>query len=692
MKYFKKSKRILSKSLVLSFVLLILSLGYSQLDILNRSLITVNLGSIYVKYLNEKAEIINFLRKNKIKTLSISMSPNNYVRLQKERSQMVNNFIFNGIQWPGQNNYYKSLINDGVNQTKSEIRLFGLNPDHFRDVNGHSFRIKFDGDKGYGNKKVNFLNPRSRDFITDPLMNIIYSKLYNGIAINYEPYRIILNKASYGVLLMEDFFDKYLIEENKKRESVIFEVVNDSIHFNYKGDNNSLDLLAFEIDQLYRVDYKSFIKKIDISKLKGVLKLGLLINDGHPFSDINLHWYYNPVTNLFEPIFREGFVKKIDGMDLDGIAKSNPIISSLYNDKIKQEIISELLAEVKIIESILNHDPVYNKFKKQMVGFSDQIYKRENIIKHNLEFLKNYDFEPEIEYNQKVEEIKFTKDTILKSDLVISPTQKLIIQPGVTLTLDNSYLEVYGGFEAIGTKKNPINILGKDDLGTIYFNTNEEIKIDNVNFINLSNKLSEFDQPASITFYESNSVEISNSLFTNNKSGDDFLNFFRCNNIFISNSKFEKILNDAIDSDFSSLSITDSNFNNIGNDAVDGSGSEINIANSYFSNVKDKAVSSGEKSIVHITDSSFISNEIGVVSKDASKLYISKTRLSDNKIDFSSFVKKKYFGPSETYFFDIQINNYLIEKNSKISGLDSIIYSTNVEAKLYGNIYGRASE
>ena len=161
---------------------------------------------------------------------------------------------------------------------------------------------------------------------------------------------------------------------------------------------------------------------------------------------------------------------------------------------------------------------------------------------------------------------------------------------------------------------------------------------------------------------------------------------------FYSNSKFESILHDAIDSDFSSVSITGSHFNNIGNDAVDGSGSEININNSYFRNVKDKAVSSGERSIVNVSDSFFISNEIGLVSKDASRLYITKTKLSDNKIDFSSFVKKKYFGPSETYFSDIIINNYLIEKNSIISGLDSIIYSTNVEAKLYGNIYGRASE
>ena len=643
MKYFKKPKRILSKSLVLSFVILILSLGYSQRDILNRSLTTINLGSIYVKYLNEKAEIINFFKDNKIETLSISMSPNNYVRIQKERSEMVNNFIFKGSQWLGENNYYKSTIKDSNKTTNAEIRLFGLNPDHFRDVNGHSFRIKFDGEKGYGNKKVNFLNPRSRDFITDPLMNIIYSKLYNGIGINYEPFRIILNKANYGILYREDFFDKYLIEENNMRESVIFEIVNDSIQFNYKGDNNSLDLVAFEIDQLYRLDYKSFIKKIDIQKLKGILKIGLLINDEHPFSDINLHWYYNPVSNLFEPTFREGFIKRIQTIDQDRVTNNNSVIKSIYNKEIKKDVISELKNELKSIEDIISNDSDYNKLKNKMIGFSDQIKKREIILKDNIEFLRNYDFESELYQDQITQEIRITKDTILTSDLVVSNSQKLIIQQGVSLILDNAYLKVFGGFEAEGTTNNQIRIIGQGNLGTIYFNSNKEIKIDNVRFENLSNQLSRFDQPASITFYESNFVKISNSIFINNISGDDFLNFFRSKNVIVSNSKFESILNDAIDSDFSSISITDSHFNNIGNDAVDGSGSEININNSYFQNVKDKAVSSGERSIVNVSDSFFISNEIGLVSKDASRLYITKTKLSDNKIDFSSFVKKKIF-------------------------------------------------
>ena len=327
MKYSKKPKRFISRSLVLIFVFLIVIIGYFQSSVISRSLLTVNLGSLYVKYLNEKAEVINFLEKNNIKTISFSLSPNNYVKLQKERSKMVNNYVLTGGQWSGDNMYLKARFNDGTNESKAEIRLFGLNPDHFRDINGHSFRVKFDGKQGLGNKKVNFLNPRSRDFITDPLINIIYSNLYNGIALDYEPYRIILNKANYGILYQEDFFDKYLIEKNKRRESVIFEIVNDSINFNYQGDDDSLESIVFELKQLFYSDITSFIKKIDRKKLKDAMKLGLIINDEHPFSDINLHWYYNPVNDLIEPTLREGFIKKIKNFNLNKIANNNPIIS-----------------------------------------------------------------------------------------------------------------------------------------------------------------------------------------------------------------------------------------------------------------------------------------------------------------------------------------------------------------------------
>jgi hypothetical protein len=692
MKYFKKPSNLRSKSLVFVFIFFIISIGYFQKDIIQRSLVTVNLGSLYVKFLNEKAEIVNFLKKNEIETLSFSMSPNNYVRLQKERAKMVNNFIFNNSQWSGKNTYYKTLITAVDKEIKAEIRLFGLNPDHFRDVNGHSFRVKFDGEMGYGKKQVNFLNPRSRDFITDPLINIIYSRLYKGIGIKYKPYRIILNKSNYGIFYKEDFFDKYLIEENNMRESLIFEVVNDSIQFNYKGENNSLDFEAFEIDQLFNSDYNSFLNKIDTTKLKAVMKLGLLINDEHPFSDINMHWYYNPVNNLFEPTLREGFTNKLDSINLIGIANNNLIIRHFYNNEFRNQILNELKNEIIDIEEIINNDKEYNDLKRKMIGFSNEIIKRENLIKENINFIKNYSLDTINFEKKKSENIVIRKDTILKNDFIVNLNQNLIIKPGVTIFLDKAYMKIFGSFNANGTKENPIKIHGRGDLGTIFFNSNKEIIINNVSFKDLTNRQSKFNQPASITFYESDFITISNSIFSNNSSGDDYLNFFRSNNISIKNSQFIDILNDAIDSDFSSLSIKNSQFSNIGNDAVDGSGSSVNIDNSTFTRVKDKAISAGEKSNFRVTNSFFKNNEIGIVSKDASYLYASNLKLFSNKIDFTSFIKKPYFGPSETYFDNVEINNYLIERNSIINGKDSIIFSTNVESKLYGNIYGRSSE
>ena len=160
----------------------------------------------------------------------------------------------------------------------------------------------------------------------------------------------------------------------------------------------------------------------------------------------------------------------------------------------------------------------------------------------------------------------------------------------------------------------------------------------------------------------------------------------------MNNVYFEDVLYDAIDSDFSELEITNSTFQNIGNDAVDGSGSIINIDNNSFFKVKDKAISAGEESSININNSLFRFNEIALVAKDASKLISKNNLLENNIIDFASFKKKRFFGFPEAVFENTIIKNYLIEDNSIIHGLDTIIYTSNIESKLYGNLYGRASE
>ena len=694
MKYYKKAKTNISRIYILFFVLIIIVTIFLNRDIIYRSLVTINLGSVYIELLNEKAEVINYLKNNEIKTVNLSMSPNNYVRMQKERSSMVSNYVLKGNQWLADNNYFKVRYNDGISEdVKAEVKLFGMNPDHFRDSDGHSFRLRFDGEQGFGDKKVNFLNPRSRDFITDPLLNIIYGKLYGGLKINYQPVRIVLNKSNYGIFYMEDFFDKYFIEQNKKRESLIFEISNDSLYYNHLGEDESFLEIGLQLNLLYHNDYDSFIDKIDIDKIKAIIVLASVINDEHPLSDINMHWYYNNVTGLIEPTIREGFVKKSTSINIDKILENNSIINDVYNKHIDSDFLYQMKSDLALIKEIIINDDEYNNLKNKMIGFGNKIDEKEKIILENIDLLSGLLKNQEKVEDKIVKNIYIDDDTVISGEYIVPANTILTIREGTKITLKNAYVKVYGGFHAIGGKNKPIIFEGAGrESGTLFFNSEEKILIQNAIFKNLSNSNSYHDQPAAITFYECNSVGISLSLFSNNLMGDDFINFFRSKNISLNNVNFENILNDAIDADFSELSIKNSVFKNIGNDAVDGSGSIISIDNNSFFGVQDKAISAGEESSININNSLFRSNEIALVSKDASKLISINNVLENNIIDFASFKKKRFFGSPEAVFQNTTIKSYLIEEKSIIKGLDTIIYSSNIESKLYGNLYGRASE
>jgi len=694
MKYYKKAKTNISRIYILFFILVIIAIIFLTRDVLYRSLVTINLGSVYIELLNEKAEVINYLKNNEIKTVNISMSPNNYVRMQKERSSMVSNYVLKGNQWFGDNNYFKVRYNDGISEdVKAEIKLFGMNPDHFRDSDGHSFRLRFDGKQGFGDKKVNFLNPRSRDFITDPLLNIIYGKLYGGLKINYKPVRVVLNKSNYGIFYMEDFFDKYFIEQNQKRESLIFEISNDSIYYNHLGEDESFLAIGTKLDQMYHNDYDSFIDKFDINKIKALIVLASVINDEHPLSDINMHWYYNNVTGLIEPTIREGFVKTTTSINIDKILANNAIINDIYNKHINSDFLYDMKSDLALIKEIILNDKDYNNLKNKMIGFGKKIDEKENIILENIDILSNQLKNEEKTEEKIVNTIYINKDTTISGNYIVPKNTILKIREGVRIKLKNAYIKVFGEFRAIGTSNKPIIIEGIGrGSGTLFFNTEKSIIIQDVIFRNLTNANSGYNQPAAITFYECSSINILNSFFRGNLMGDDYINFFRSNNISINNATFMNVLYDAIDSDFSQLSIKNSTFEDIGNDAVDGSGSIIDIYNNSFYNVQDKAISAGEESFINISNSIFKLNEIALVSKDASKLISKNNLLENNIIDFASYKKKSFFGFPEAVFENTKIKNYLIEDNSIVEGLDTIIYTTNIESKLYGNLYGRASE
>ena len=96
--------------------------------------------------------------------------------------------------------------------------------------------------------------------------------------------------------------------------------------------------------------------------------------------------------------------------------------------------------------------------------------------------------------------------------------------------------------------------------------------------------------------------------------------------------------------DYSEADIEGLRISRSGGDGLDASFSIITCKNGSFEHSKDKGISVGEGSSVIISDSSFISNQMGIANKDQSTLSVSSSLFKDNRIAVAEFIKKPYFG------------------------------------------------
>ena len=90
-----------------------------------------------------------------------------------------------------------------------------------------------------------------------------------------------------------------------------------------------------------------------------------------------------------------------------------------------------------------------------------------------------------------------------------------------------------------------------------------------------------------------------------------------------------------------------------------------------------------------------INPEIGIVVKDGSSISSSNNILKKNRIDFSVFMKKDFYKKPKLYSNELTNNTkYLFENGVEIitENLVTLKYVKNVEALMYGNIYGKASK
>jgi len=297
--------------------------------------------------------------------------------------------------------------------------------------------------------------------------------------------------------------------------------------------------------------------------------------------------------------------------------------------------------------------------------------------------------------NKKVEIL--SGEWVFNKDVVTPLAYDVTCDSNTHMTFNNSSSLVLNGKVIFrGTINYPIVIDSKDSTGSFFVSQASGISyLENVIFNNLSESIQgKRCLSGSITFYESD-VIINNVTILSNNS-EDALNLV-LSDFTISNCLFQDIYSDALDGDYCTGKISNCKFSKIGNDALDFSGSAVSLKNISIDHVADKGISAGEKSVIIGSQIKIDSVEIGIVSKDQSKISLDQIEINQTIIPYVVFQKKNEFGPAEITFTNfISKGNkepYLLESNckAKVNGKNILSNYKNIKSILYGNIYGKKS-
>ncbi len=268
--------------------------------------------------------------------LTIDIKHKNFLKIAHKQSLAVSDYWLNSSD----EDYVPAQIVYKNNKYRIKMRLKGDATDHFISLkNKWSFKIKVRGNNTIEGMKTFSLNvPPTRDYIWDWLF--YQSVKREGlITIRVDYVNLILNGKDLGVYVLEEHFDKLLIENNKRREGPIVRFdelswwqeqnnMNDYINFDSKppifqdvGNYYSLPIDMFKTnktlsDPVLREQCRHAIflfdnfrrKKLktsevfDADQMAKFMALCDLFGGSHAIHPDQSRFYHNPITTRLEPI------------------------------------------------------------------------------------------------------------------------------------------------------------------------------------------------------------------------------------------------------------------------------------------------------------------------------------------------------------------------------------------------------
>ena len=314
-----------------------------------------------------------------------------------------------GVISADQKTYVQAFVEVDGEKAPVELRLKGDWTDHL-ETSKVSYRIKMgDGFAFDGLRTFSIQHPKTRSYAMEWLAHQIFEE-EDVLTTRYEMIPVFINGKNCGVYAMEEHFDKQLLESRKRREGPIMKFDESGMweineHEKVTGKHigapavESAEITVFKKGRTKRtptlfaqfLEAQSLMEKyrsgtdnveqyMDLDATAKYLALLELTGGKHGLTWHNQRFYFNPVTQLLEPIAFDCFmelnllIKKQDIVSMKhpadeeyimtrGILKDDKLRSRYayylkrYSDpKYLKRLYSKLEGKIKQTEDLLRHE------------------------------------------------------------------------------------------------------------------------------------------------------------------------------------------------------------------------------------------------------------------------------------------------------------------------------------------------
>ena len=485
------------------------------------------------------------------------------------------------------------------NESNARIGLSSVSNLNLIYLQHHQIQNVYQGDKLYINSKKFFKDKLNREqhevyealiYALDAAHHLSYDDrrfYFDSINQNYLPIyydgksKIINEEQS---LNLDDLKNNVSPEAKRGAKSAI-NLINAIDHNQF---NKKLHSHGFFINES---DYKKLIKKIK-TRLK-------VISDSDPI-----------MINFLDP-------KKYFSELITDEAKNKKLV--FVNFEKREFYICNL--DLTICNTIKNE---YHDFKKLL---ADVISQEFSIIGKEKSSDEDYIFVfDDIDYDKG----QFLKKNIWKSELIINDT---ILKYNNDIIVDVNSESKLIKIKQISNNGRALITKGQLDGWTISFegSVSQSNSEDSKNYLNLSGCL---------TFVD---IEVQNlTINSNNSKCEDAINLIRVNGN-LKSVNIKNSISDALDIDYSKLSINDVYIYLAKNDCIDFSYGLYRVKKIKIEKCGDKGISVGEKSILKINNAEINFPNIGIAVKDSSFMEINESKIFNSPICFAAYRKKQEF-------------------------------------------------